>query len=433
MVDIQARGRPMENVEIMKRVSSEIDRMKEEIISTLQDLVKIPSVVGQEGQAQNYVEQIYRSLGLDVIILGPNIHRVKGHPSFIDTEMSYEGRQNVIGVLSGDPNSPSIILNGHIDVVSPEPVQAWSHDPWGGVIVGEKMYGRGTGDMKAGLLANYYALKGILKAGFKPKGKVMLQSVIDEEAGGAGGTLACLMEGYTANGMICTEPHNLNITIAHAGVNYFRIKVQGKSSHAGLAHLGVNAIGKMYPIYQALVDLDEKRGREVHFRLFEKGSGRSCHINIGTMKAGDWPSNVAGSAEIECRVGFVPGEKMGDIKRMIESTVKEVAQRDPWLREHPPQVEWFGWKADPWYQDPDHPFVQALKKATKSVLGHEAEYIGRAGGIDSRFCKYFNMAAACTGPRATNIHGINEYVEIPSVIQVTHILAKTILAWCGYE
>jgi acetylornithine deacetylase len=204
-VDIKTRGKSMENVEVIKRVSSEIDKMKEEIISTLRDLVKIPSVVGQEGPAQNYVEHIYRSLGLNVIILGPNIDRVKGHPSFIDTEMSYEGRQNVIGVLSGDPNSPSIILNGHIDVVSPEPVHAWSHDPWGGVIVGEKMYGRGTGDMKAGLLANYYALKGILTAGFKPKGKVMLQSVIDEEAGGAGGTLACLMEGYTADGMICTE------------------------------------------------------------------------------------------------------------------------------------------------------------------------------------------------------------------------------------
>ena len=261
----------------------------------------------------------------------------------------------------------------------------------------------------------------------------MLQSVIDEEAGGAGGTLACLMEGYTTDGMICTEPHNLNVTIAHAGINYFRIKVQGKTSHAGLAHLGVNAIGKTYPIYQALVGLDEKRGREVRFPLFEKGSGRSCHINIGTMKAGDWPSNVAGSAEMECRIGFVPGEEMDDIKRMIENTILEVARRDPWLRGHPPQLEWFGWKADPWYQNPDHLFVQTLKKAAESVLGHEAEYIGRAGGIDSRFSQYFNMAAACTGPRATNIHGIDEYVEIPSVIQVTHILAKTILAWCGYE
>lgn len=423
----------MEDIETRRKVYAEIDKMREEIIGTLQDLVRIPSIVGQEGQAQAFIEKLYRSLGLKVVILEPDIQKVKDHPSFIDSGMPYEDRKNVIGVFSGNKDGPSIILNGHIDVVSPEPIQAWSYDPWGAEIMGEKMYGRGTGDMKAGLLANFFALKSILKAGLKPKGKVILQSVIDEEAGGAGGTLACLMEGYTADGMICTEPHNLNVTIAHAGVSYFRIKVQGKTSHAGQAHLGINAIGKMYPIYEALIALDEKRGREVHFPLFEKGSGRSCHINIGTIKGGDWPSTVAGSAEIECRVGYIPGEKMVDIKRMVEFTVQETAQKDPWLRQHPPEVEWFGWHADPWYQEPDHPFVLTLKKAAENVLGHEVEYIGRTGGIDSRFSKYFNMAAVCTGPTANNIHGIDECVEIPSVFQVTKILAIALLDWCGYK
>ena len=61
----------------------------------------------------------------------------------------------------------------------------------------------------------------------------------------------------------------------------------------------------------------------------------------------------------------------------------------------------------------------------------EVEIIGRAGGLDSRFSQYFNMAAACTGPRTNNIHGIDEYVEIPSVIQVTQVLAMASLEWCG--
>jgi len=423
----------MESLEIQKRVCGEIEKMREEIVQDLTDLVRIPSVVGFELKTQEFMEAKYRALGLKVTRLIPDLKKVKDHPAFIDTGMSYEGRPNIIGLLPGDSASPSIILNGHVDVVSPEPIQAWRHDPWGAEVEGDKMFGRGTGDMKAGLLANFFALKGILKAGVKPKGTVMLQSVIDEEAGGGGGTLACLKEGYTADGMICTEPHNLNITIAHAGVNYFRVRVLGKTSHAGLAHLGVNAIGKMYPIYQALVDLDEKRGREVRFPLFEKGSGRSCHINIGTMKAGDWPSNVAGSAEMECRIGFIPGEKMDNIKNMIENMVRDVSQKDPWLQEHPPKVEWFGWHADPWSQDPNHPFVQSFKKAAESVLGREVEFIGRAGGIDSRFSQYFNMAAACTGPGAGNIHGIDEYVEIPSVIQVAQVLAMSTLHWCGFE
>jgi acetylornithine deacetylase len=416
-----------------KKVCVEIERMKDEMVHTLQELVRIPSLVGLEEKAQAYMKEKFQCLGLEVVPFQVNIPKVKGHPAFIDTGMSYERRPNIIGLLHGDPSSPSLILNGHIDVVSPEPVEAWTHDPWDAEVVGDRMYGRGTGDMKSGLLANFFALKGILKGGFKPKGTVLLESVIDEEAGGSGGTLACLLENYTADGMICSEPHNLNVTIAHAGINYFRVRIQGKTSHAGLAHLGVNAIGKMYPIYHALIELDEKRGREIHFPLFEKGSGRSCHINIGTMKAGDWPSNVAGSAEMECRIGFVPGEKMDDIKKLIETTIHETAQKDPWLREHPPKVEWFGWHADPWYQDPDHPFVQNLKTAAENVLGHEVEYIGRAAGIDSRFSQFFNMAAACTGPRGGNIHGIDEYVEISSMIQAAQILAVATLQWCHYE
>jgi acetylornithine deacetylase len=347
--------------------------------------------------------------------------------------MSYDARPNIIGRLPGDSQSPSLILNGHVDVVSPEPVDSWRHDPWGAEIVGDRMYGRGTGDMKAGLLANFFALKAILQIGLRPKGDVMLWSVIDEEAGGAGGTLACLIAGYRADAMLCTEPHNLNVTIAHAGVSHFRVIVEGKTSHGGLAHLGVNAIGKMLPIYQALVELDERRGREVVFPLFEKGSGRSCHINVGIMRAGDWASTVAGYAEIEGRIGFIPGERLGDIRLMVEETVQGVAQKDSWLCDHPPRIEWFGWQDDPWYQDPAHPFVRTLKDTAEDVLGREVEYIGRASGLDTRFAPHFRMAAACTGPRAANIHGIDEYVELSSVLQVSQVLAMTILNWCGMQ
>ena len=124
---------------------------------------------------------------------------------------------------------------------------------------------------------------------------------------------------------------------------------------------------------------------------------------------------------------------MSDIKSLIEQTVQKTAQKDPWLRGHTPEVEWFGWQTEPWYQDPNHPFVQTFKKAAEDVLGHDVEYIGRAGGNDCRFTPYFNMVGALTGPRAGNIHGIDEYVEIPTVIQTAKILAMTVLQWCGVE
>lgn len=418
---------------VREKVCDTIGGMREEIVSSLQQLVRIPSVVGEEGRAQGFLEERYRELDLDVTLLSPDLATVSAHPSFIETGMSYDGRSNIIGRLTGDPQSRSLILNGHVDVVSPEPVDSWRHDPWGAEIAGDRMYGRGTGDMKGGLLANFFALKAILRAGLRPRGDVMLWSVIDEEAGGGGGTLACLVAGYRADGMLCTEPHNLNVTIAHAGVSHFRITVEGRTSHGGLAHLGVNAIGKMLPIYQALVDLDERRGREVVFPLFQKGSGRSCHINVGIMRAGDWASTVAGHAEIEGRIGFIPGERLADIRQLVEDTVRGAAQQDPWLCDHPPRIEWFGWQDNPWYQDPAHPFVRTLKETAEEVLGREVEYIGRAGGLDTRFAPHFRMAAACTGPKAANIHGIDEYVELPSVIQASQVLAMMILNWCGIQ
>jgi len=149
--------------------------------------------------------------------------------------------------------------------------------------------------------------------GIDPGGTVMLQSVIEEEEGGAG-TLACLMKGYTADGMIVTEPSPW-INIALAGVLTCVIKVKGKAAHPVHSHLGINAISKMIPIYQALERLDAKRKEEVRFSLFERDGSPACHLVIGTFKAGDIITKVAGDAEIGCRIGIVPGEKNKDMKK----------------------------------------------------------------------------------------------------------------------
>jgi acetylornithine deacetylase len=294
------------------------------------------------------------------------------------------------------------------------------------------MYGRGTGDMKAGLIANFFALKAILQAGISLKGNVMLQSVIDEEVGGGGGTLACLNAGYTADAMICTEPHSLQISVAHVGASFFKIRVIGKSSHIGQAHLGINAIEKMYPIIQAIRCLDDKRSTSVHHPLFERTINRSCHISIGTMKAGDWPATIAGEAEIQGRISFIPGEKKADVQKQLEDAVRAVSNSDEWLRDHPPSIEWIGVQTEPWYQDPEHPFVQTFFQAAKDTVTQNVFLEGRKAACDARFAEKYGMAAACTGPIAGNVHGADEWVDIPSIMTTVKILAKTILRWCGH-
>ncbi len=251
--------KPIEYGKVIKRVFEEIDKKEEELIGTIQGLVKIPSLVGQELEAQKFMESRYREARLRIDTFEAKLDDIKKHKAYINIPLQYENRPNVVGVLEGAEH-PSLILNGHIDVVSPEPLSQWNTDPWGGRVMDGKLYGRGAFDMKGGLVANLFALKAVLDSGIKPRGKVILESVIEEESGGSGGTLACFLRGYRGDGMIIPEPSKMYVVIAHNGIKYFRIHAVGKTAHAALSHTGVNVIGKMNKIYDecSLQELDEK-------------------------------------------------------------------------------------------------------------------------------------------------------------------------------
>ncbi|MCP4689442.1 MAG: ArgE/DapE family deacylase [Desulfobacterales bacterium] len=409
-----------------------VDELKEEMIDVLRRLVRIETVVGAEGPGQELVSGLYGDLGLEVETFTADKAGLKDHPAFVDSEIPFLGRPNVIGRLPGDPSKRSLILNGHMDVVSPEPVDQWTHDPWGAEIVGNRLFGRGAADMKAGLIANAFALKALLKSGHRPEGEVMLHSVIEEEAGGGGGALACLAKGFTADAMIIPEPLPV-MCISHAGILYFKVIVKGLTAHAGWAHTGVNAIGKIMKIYQALADLDARRQAGVRFPLYQPEGNPACHLNMGKLTAGDWPSTVAGFAELECRVSFVPGETRPEIMKLIEETVADAARRDDWLITHPPEVKWWGWNAEPWYQDPDDPLVRMGLEKVAAVTGEKMTPVGSPAGLDNRFSSYFGFPSFCLGPRAENIHGFDECVHLDSLVDVTKVLALCTMDWCGRD
>ncbi len=283
-----------------------------------------------------------------------------------------------------------------------------------------------------------YALKCVQEVGIRLKGDVILESTIEEEDGGIGGTLATILKGYRGDAAIITEPTDVrNIGIASAGVMYFRVKVVGKSAHAAYAHLGVNAIGKVMKIYNALSDLNKKRQARVSYppaEIYPDMKGRVTTINFGKVSGGDWPSTVAGWAELECRVGWPPGEELRDVKGEIEHTIENTAKRDAWLRENPPKIEWFGWRAEPHEQDLTHPIVQTVAKFVNEVTGKEAKFVGGSAGLDTRFfVRYANIPAITFGPQGFNLHSTDEHVQIDSVVETAKVLALTILDWCGYE
>jgi len=412
-----------------------VDKMRDEIFQTIQDLVKIPSVVGHEGEAQEWMAKLYHSLGLSVEKLIPKKEDLIGHPAYFEIGFPYTpSRPNIVGTYPGTGSGKSLILNGHIDVVSPEPVETWDGgNPWSGRIEGNRLYGRGSADMKSGLLTNFFALKTLFDLTLKPKGKILLESVIEEEAGGSGGTLALFLSGYRADGMIIPEPLDLKIITAHPGVNYFRVKVYGKTAHAGQSHFGVNAIGKLAKIYDRLMALDQERAARNRNSFFEKLTGRSCNLNIGTFKAGDWPSTVAGSATLDARISYLPNETEAGIKKEVEEVIREVTSKDEWMAEHPPEVEWFGWRALPWVQDPEIPFIRQFRQTAAEVLSFTPETSATTAGLDTRFGPFFDTPSFVFGPVGGLLHCSNEYVELDSVIKTVKVLACFIVDWCGVD
>jgi len=417
-----------------------LDSRGDEIVDFLRRLVGIPSVVGLEGEAQKFMYHTFRDMGLEVDMWEPDINELKKHPAFFETtsfrKYGYKDRPNVIGKLRGVGGGRSLFLCGHMDVVSPEPVGAWSYPPWGGVVVDGKMYGRGAADQKGGIASMTYALKSIIDLGIKLKGDVLIGTTIEEEDGGVGGALATVMKGYRADAAILTEPGGNRIGVASAGVLYFRVKVMGRTAHASRAHLGVNAIEKAFLIYRALMELNVERQRRVRYVYAENEAphmrGRATTINVGVVRGGDWPSTVAGWAELECRVGWPPGESVGDVRREIEAKVMEVAMGDSWLRDHPPIIEWFGWCAEPSEQDVNHPIVKLVKSTAEEVLGEGVVFAGGSAGLDTRhFILYGGMPAITFGPEGENTHGVDECVNLDSVIKTSKVLALVLLRWCG--
>ena len=148
------------------------------------------------------------------------------------------------------------------------------------------------------------------------------------------------------------------------------------------------------------------------------------------MIAGDWPGKVAGHAEINCRISFIPGETKQEIQKLIHDLISEVANQDEWLKENLPEIEWYGWQNEPWEQAEDHKFISSLRNVYTEVLGQTPHLIGRASGNDARFSGYFGMPGACIGPIAENIHGPDEWVDVDSLNKLIKVLAVFILDWC---
>lgn len=399
----------------------------------LANIVAIDSVTLDEANAQAWVEEQYAERGLAIETWVATPEELAGGADLMEVgeQAAWEGRPNVVGKLAGAGGGQSLILNGHIDTVDHGDPSLWTRTPRG-EIVGDRVYGRGACDMKSGQVIFLAALDALRAAGVRLKGDLLVSSTVGEENGGLG-ALSMVRRGYRADGVIITEPTQLELVVACGGSLVYRITVTGKSAHGGMRNEGISAFEKFIPIHQMLIDWEAERNRMLSHPLYDHLENK-FPISTGVVRAGTWASTVAELCVAEGRLGFLPGETIADMQQEAERRIAAFADGDGWLREHPPVIEWFGGQFASSEVAPDAPIALAVRHAHQQVTGSEPNVIAFTAGTDARhFILHGEMPAVVYGCKGVNMHGADEYAEIESLVTAAHTIALAIIDWCGIE
>ncbi len=416
-----------------KQIVKVVDTLLEDILEMIQRLVREPSTLGNEASVLTVMEGCLQQLGLKPKRIPIDDHKLSSHEGFAPVPWDYENRYNLVATEpAAGEGGHSVLFNGHLDVVSPEPMDLWRQDPFKPEIRDGWMYGRGAGDMKSGVVAMVFALYAVKKAGFGLKAPVSISAVIEEECCG-NGALASVIAGYDADAVLIPEPFGPTILTHQLGVLWFKIVVKGVPSHVLAAQSGTNAIEKMYPIIEGLHLLESELNNSNVPKPYEP-IDHPINLNIGIMKGGDWPSTVPAKAELHARLSYFPGSNFQDIKQQIVQGVEHTSKSDPWLSENPPEIEFYGFRSDGHGISKELPALRTLNDSHRALTGNNAEeYIATCTTDLRAFIHYGRGQATCFGPIADNIHAANERVNIDSIIHVARTYALFLARWCGLE
>jgi acetylornithine deacetylase len=375
-------------------------------------LVRERSVLGAEEGAQRIVEARLQELGFDVARVQPDAAEAIADPHAGLPLIPYEARSCVAGRLRGTGSGRSLHLNGHVDVVPVEAEERWSHAPWGGEIADGKLWGRGAGDMKAGLAAYLVAAEAALEVAGPLRGDLLFSSVIEEECGG-NGMHAVLRRGYDADGTLIGEPTDLRLHVNGVGVVWARLTARGEGAHAAVANPANAPVDRIMSAAQALRALEEA--------LNEGIESHPYNLNLGEICGGVWPSSVPAEVVLRCRQGFGPQLAPEDAQALVRRAV-EAAAADV-------EVEFEGFRCPAYEHAVDSPLVELVSSCHADIHG-QAEPPGRKLSTATTDARFVSGQCCCYGPSAGNIHGIDECVDLESIRDTALCIALVASRWC---
>lgn len=403
-------------------------------VAFTQDLVRFPSLRGEEQAIQDFIFRAMRERGLAMDRFAMDADAIARHPGGSKIDEKHSDAPIVVGIhRPREETGRSLILQSHLDVVPAGPAEMWSDPPFDPVIRDGWLYGRGGGDMKAGAAANLFCLDALRRIGLQPAATVTVQSVVEEESTG-NGALMTHLRGYKADAVLIPEPEDEKLVRANAGVIWFQVEVRGLPVHVREMGTGANAIDAAYRVVGALRALEarwnEAKGNHPHF----EAEDHPINLNIGKIEGGDWASSVPAWCRLSCRIAIYPGLSAAAAAAEIESVVTAFARSDRYLANNPPRVRFNGFFAEGYVLQPGSEAEAVLGHAHQGATGRPLETLLTPAYLDTRvYALYDQVPALCYGPTSRNIHGFDECVDLASVKRITGTMALFVAEWCGVE
>ena len=409
-----------------------LDHYREDLVRLTSDLVRIPTVNfppdGDEAPGQARLRDCYEALGLEIDQFSPaDLPEYPSNPEFLPRNLA--GRENLVGTWRGMGGGKSVLITGHMDVVPIEPLPWTVTQPFEPKLLDGKLYGRGSADMKGGLVAAVIAVQMLKDEGFTPRGDVILESVVDEEYAGANGTIASRFRGHHADFAIVPEASGLAICPACVGGMVFRLSMRGV---AGMPYTGEEIPNLAYDLGDLLSLIRDFSAYRIETapkpKLWE-GTVQGAQVVVTKVKAGEAYESGQLSAPIEAWVELVmqsyPGESVETLEKEMNDYLR-ARFRDPGVLTIQPRYHYIR----PAATEADHPGVRALAGAlapyaAASVCGAmfscDMFVLTDLGGIPS----------VIFGPVGGRLHGPDEWVDVESLFTTARAMADFIRNWCA--
>jgi acetylornithine deacetylase len=419
-----------------QRVSETVDELREYLFSTLQELVRIPSMnhppTGDEYDCQMAMARRWREMGLEPeVYLLDDVPGLKEHPDYWPGR-DYTRRPNVITRRKGSGGGKSLLISGHIDTV-PLGVRPWKYDPFKGTLQDGRLYGLGAYDMKAGVTIMLGVLRTLQELGVVLKGDILAETVVDEEFGGVNGTLAGRIRGDNADAVIIPEPTDLAINNGGRGgvvVQFSLLGPEGIMIQVGEPGHAIRMLAHLLK----WVDILRQR-RRAKVPGWTGGPLDPVPVWITKVFAGGWGTNVPNTVPAEARVELyyqlMPGEEEPQVMAEFYSWLDEMVADKPNDFNGRPTVT-FPIRFMPASEIPlDAPVIQALNKRVQELTGELAAVHPLPAPSDLYAVqRIFGLQGIHYGPRGGGAHASNENVLLEDLVTVTKALTLLALDWC---